>query len=569
MKTIKDLEQILQRIDGKGYKAYKDIQGSYDCDGFILHVDNVQSDPFASPSKIRVAVDQSRAQFPEKFFSTPTRRVALEDYLTRQVAEAIENHYSRKKGSGKSGAMSIDQGGQEVLERTSLKINAKQVEARLSLGLPARGRKILGRQAQEILTRDLAEIVENSLLISNLEEQDLEGHILVVEDQEFLREKLLENNWLAFIGNGAILPRKSGISDKPLRNDPISFQAPSEMEVTVDLPNQGRVSGMGIPEGVNLIVGGGYHGKSTLLKALERGVYDHVPGDGRELVVARSDAFKIRAEDGRNVAKVDISPFIGDLPQGKDTVNFSTDNASGSTSQAVNIMEALEADSQLLLLDEDTSATNFMIRDSRMQKLVSKENEPITPFIDRVQQMYQTFGISTIVVLGGSGDYLDVADKVIMMKEYEPFEVTEQGKKIAEEYQSHRTQETKKPFEEIKERKPELSSWRLSPKGKVKSKGLNTIIFDKIDIDLSLVEQLVDSSQTSAVAEILKGLDKKSDQLQGKSLNEIAEYFLDVIRSKGLDAISSFYGQHPGNLAMPRKQEICAAINRFRKLRIK
>ena len=169
----------------------------------------------------------------------------------------------------------------------------------------------------------------------------------------------------------------------------IHFVSPSSMEVTLNLPNHGPLKGMGIPKGITLIVGGGYHGKSTLLEALELGVYNHIAGDGREYVITESDAVKIRAEDGRSIKSADISLFINDLPNGKDTCCFYTEDASGSTSQAANVMEAIETGSRLLLIDEDTSATNFMIRDELMQRVVKRSQEPITPFIERVQWLAQ------------------------------------------------------------------------------------------------------------------------------------------------------------------------------------
>ncbi len=235
---------------------------------------------------------------------------------------------------------------------------------------------------------------------------------------------------VAFIANGAILPRESGVSEKPLTQGALPFLAPPSLEIEVELPNQGKIKGLGIKKGITLITGGGFHGKSTLLKALERGIYNHIPGDGREGVVTLESAVKIRAEDGRFIASTDISPFISNLPFNLDTQKFSTPNASGSTSQAANIIEALESKSKLLLLDEDTCATNFMIRDKRMQTLIHKEDEPITPFIDRVKELYTSFGVSTILVLGGCGDYLEVADTVIMMKNYKPLDVTLPAKKI-------------------------------------------------------------------------------------------------------------------------------------------
>lgn len=139
------------------------------------------------------------------------------------------------------------------------------------------------------------------------------------------------------------------------------------MEISIDLPFGNSIRGMGIPEGVTLIIGGGYHGKSTLLQALEQGVYNHVKGDGREYVITRADALKLRAEDGRAVSHLDLSLFIHDLPNGKDTHCFSTEDASGSTSQAAGVLEGMEAETSCFLIDEDTSATNFLVRDAFMQ----------------------------------------------------------------------------------------------------------------------------------------------------------------------------------------------------------
>jgi predicted ABC-class ATPase len=566
-KQASHLQDILARIDGRGYKAYKDIQGHYDLNRFTLHIDHVQSDPFAPPSRMRIELKQQIAGFPEKFFNTKPRRIALEDFLT--CAFAIAAHkLSQSSGTGKSGLILIDRPGQEILERTSMRVDKDTVEARFTVGLPARGRKILARQAEKIFFVLLPKIVENSLIYTNLNAQKLARHIQIAEDQEVLRAGLKEKNLVAFIGNGSILPRESGISDRPLpREKAVPFISPKELEVCFNLPNQGLVKGMGIPTGVTLIVGGGYHGKSTLLKAIERGVYNHIPDDGRELVVTVPDAMKIRAEDGRSVIKTDISPFISNLPGGQSTESFSTSNASGSTSQAANIVEALEAESSLLLLDEDTSATNFMIRDGRMQMLVAKEFEPITPFVDRVRELLTRFSVSTILVLGGSGDYFDVADRVIMMQNYEALDVTKKAKEIADRYKNFRRQEQKKPLKEITQRILLKDSFKLGPRDKIKAKGLTTIIVGRQSIELDFIEQLINPSQTNAIAEIIRYMDRHYVD-DKKTLSQVIDQVLNDISRQGLDVISSFHGQHPGNLALPRKQEILAAINRYRNLKV-
>ncbi|MEE8472125.1 MAG: ABC-ATPase domain-containing protein, partial [Dehalococcoidia bacterium] len=444
MFMAEDLRKILRRIDGRGYRAYSDIVGAYEFPGYTLLVDHVQGDPFASPSRVRVRVSGREAGFPPDTRSGKSREIALRDLLTRRFFDAARRFCRGNRGTGSSGVISIDRPGQETLERTSALVAEQYVEARFVMGLPARGRTVSGRDAEAMFFEELPQIVRASLFYESLDEKTLYEFIETAEDADSLREQLDPLGLVAFVADGAILPRASGVDPRPLAGDPrlpagdrvVPFESPQSLRVQVVLPNRGAVAGMGIPRGVTLIVGGGYHGKSTLLRALEVGVYNHIPGDGRELVVVHPSALKIRAEDGRRIEKVDISPFITNLPQGRDTGAFSTEDASGSTSQAANIIEGLEAGAGVLLIDEDTSATNFMIRDHRMQELVSKDKEPITPFIDKVRQLYADLGVSTVLVIGGSGDYFDVADRVICMVDYRPYDLTRESRAIARKYRA-------------------------------------------------------------------------------------------------------------------------------------
>jgi len=569
MQDERDLRRRLEKIDGRGYKAYRDIEGRYSVGPFTLYVDHVQSDPFAPPSRMRVRLPQQTAGMPEDLYRSSHRRRALEDFLTRRFAEAAGRYAGRQRGTGKSGMVAIDAPGQEVLERTSMVVCGDWVEARFVVGLPAGGRKVMGRKAFRILADEIPQVVEHSLMYGSLDPREAARHVEAVEDQAHLRSRLPELGLVAFVADGSVLPRRSGVSDLPMDSEEaVPFQSPPELLTTVEVPNAGRVSGMGLPEGVTLIVGGGYHGKSTLLRAMERGVYDHVPGDGREGVVSLGDACKVRAEDGRSVREADIHHFIGDLPGGQDTSRFTTDNASGSTSQAANIVEALESGSRLLLLDEDTSATNFMIRDARMQTLVAEEHEPITPFIDRVREIHDALGVSTVLVLGGSGDYIDVADHVLMMREYRLLEVTERAREVAAEFESRRRFESRTSLSPAARRAPQPASFRLrGRRDKVRPKGLSLILYRRTPIDLSLVEQLVSPSQTRAIARIMVYMSKR--YLDGTAtLSEAVDRVMDDIAGSGLDAVSPF-GGHPGELALPRKQEICAAVNRFRDLSVR
>ena len=570
MNSIEDLRRELLFLDGKGYGAYKSVRGTYGGGWYQIYIDHVQADPFAPPSRARIRVPGKTAGFLPELYKTAPSKIALQDFLARAFYRRLQSFDpGDRTGTGKSGLLTVDRCGQEILERTAVLVTPEYVEARFSVGLPARGRTIVGREAARLLTEVVPGVVRDALIYEKIGREELTRQVELVEDQEYLRGALAQRELVAFVGNGSILPRESGVSQRPLTSPGVvAFQSPPELQVEFTLPNRGRVAGMGIPPGVTLIVGGGYHGKSTLLRALERGVYNHISGDGREMVITVGDAVKIRSEDGRRVEKVDISGFISNLPLGRDTRCFCTDNASGSTSQAANIMEALESGASLLLLDEDTSTTNFMIRDSRMQKLVAKRHEPITPFIDRVRELAGGLGVSTIVVVGGAGDYLGVADLVIMMQNYQAIEVTGEARKIVQSTPDQRALEAAGPLGGASPRVPQPAGGGNSERVRVKSRGLDQISFGRDEINLNYVDQLVDPSQTRAVAEIIRYAFGR--YVDGSlPLSRVVDSVLSDIEAEGLDAISPFAGgQHPGDLAKPRKQEIMAAFNRLRTVKM-
>lgn len=563
MKGSIELRNELFSIDGKGYKAYKTLEGSYDFKSFILSIDHVQGDPYASPSRVRVIIDNKVCKIPEQLLDNKNKQIAVCDFLTRLFSKNIRNQNERIFGSGKSGLIEISRCPQEILERTSVIKNKDSFEVRFYVGFPARGRSVLARELEKILFNAIPNIVENTFIYKNINKNLLVNRVNLIEDQKYIRENLKSRELVAFIANGSILPRESGISSKVLKNGK-KFISPKELEVEFDTPNRGKIIGMGIPKGITLIVGGGYHGKSTLLKALELGVYNHIEGDGREFVITDESALKVRAEDGRSITSTDISLFINNLPNGKDTVNFNTENASGSTSQAANIVEAIEGKSKVLLIDEDTSATNFMIRDEIMQKLVVKEKEPITPFIDVAKSLYKNIGISTILVAGSCGDFFDIADLVIQMDNYSAYEVTDKAKEL-----SRRKIDLRDDLNiDINLNRTLLKGSIISgPKGvKIKTLGKDGLSINKDNIDLKAVEQIVDSEQINAIGAAIKVMEEK---YSGKDLS--IEYIVDQIEKElksNFISIDKMKGGN-GSLAMPRKQEILCAINRLRTLKIK
>ncbi len=552
-------------MDHKGYPAYKGLRGTYQFSSYLLNIHHVQGDPFASPSSLSLFISGKDAGFPQELYDTPWRRTAFQDHLLRLFGKQLNRLSFQAKGSGKSGLLATSSCGQEILERSALQVNPKNgdITACFEAGFPARGRTIDARSLEKMLFDLVPKAAEASLFYKAVCQEDLIRDIHLSDDQQYIREQLPSLGLCAFVANGSILPRESGVSQKPMK-DSVPFVSPETYQITLTPPHCGSITGMGIPKGITLIVGGGYHGKSTLLKALELGIYNHIAGDGREYVITDDTAVKLRAEDGRSIRRTDISLFINDLPNGKDTTSFSTEDASGSTSQAANTIEAIESGTSLFLIDEDTSATNFMIRDELMQRVVSRHQEPITPLIERIRYLYDSHGISSVLVAGSSGSFFHTADHIIQMENYRPKDITEAAKTAAKDF----------PAVSIPKEAPHFPDFvrcfspnkRLLGDRRVKIKvfGKDSVSINKETIDLRYVEQLADSEQTASLGYAF--LYAQLHIMNGKkTLGQVADEIMEQIRRHGLIFISGSSYPRTG-LAMPRKQEILACINRYRKL---
>ena len=607
MKQSADLKRLLTSIDHKSYPAYKDVRGAYDFNTYILSIDHVQGDPFASPSKVSVQVRHAKAGFPAELFDTPWKKTALEDYLLRCFSREIGRLSFKAKGSGKSGLIATSRPGQEVLSRTACEIGRNEITARLEVGFPAFGRTINSGELIRIFFDFLPGCVENVFFYRRQNNAEIKKRITLADDQQFIRNELKRLDLVSFVADGSILPRETGVSDRPMKGS-VAFHSPDSLRITLNLPGHGPISGMAIHRGITLIVGGGYHGKSTLLKALESGVYNHIPGDGREYVITDETAVKLRAEDGRSINHVDISLFIRDLPNKKDTTCFSTADASGSTSQAAAVIESIEAGTRAFLIDEDTSATNFMLRDDLMQRIVSRDKEPITPFL----------------VAGSSGAYFFIADTIIQMDAYRPFDITEMVKNACE-------QEASKPAIQAPGFKLPTAERKLAAGGTGRAVGAMALDFGdsraeaggesqeegensgrsgwfgnrggsasdagrfergrggrreadrnsdrntrikvrvhdkhsfqvaKEPVDLRFVEQLADSEQTAALAQMVRYCLEKG-LLERCTVQETVATLLKAYEADGLSVFSDASYAAMG-LAMPRVQEIYACLNRFR-----
>lgn len=604
--TLNELTSHLHAIDGRSYAAYKAIVGRYRSPlGWVLYIDRIQPDPYAPPTAIRVVLplaltgaDARLTGFTPRLTgadtrptgtneplteanetltganshltASPTRAVALRDYLARTLRELLKGQ-----------AISIAPAGQEILERSSVNLHetwqddfstpafnapGPYLELRLRWSLPAFGREIAGRQAARNLNLDLARAVAGLDLRESELGAEAWKHCQVAEDHAALQEILVERGWVAFLADGANLARRSGVSQLPLEGG-VPLTAPETLAQTVQLPHAGVVRGTAIPAGVTVIAGGGYHGKSTLLNAIARGIYPHIPGDGRELVATVPEAMAVRAADGRAVTGVDLRPFISHLPgRDADPAQFTTANASGSTSQAASIMESLELWGQpaqaALLLDEDTCATNLLIRDQRMRALVSSEREPITPLVDRIRALHRERGISTLIVMGGSGDYLDVADQVLIMDSYRLVDATAQARQVCA---SQPRVDTSLPdFPLPAQRLPQRPEAKRRGPSRTRALGTQRLVLDRHEVDVADVSGLVDEGQALAVAWALRALlehhfDGRTSLPQ--ALAQVAKRLDDV----GLDALGE---AHPAFLVRPRLVDVGAAVNRLRSLQV-
>lgn len=553
MKSSEELRRQLRQIDHKGYKAYKILEGEYEFGAYRLCIDHVQGDPFATPSRVRI-VYKNQKNIPEELFREKHRKTAIEDALLRRLHRSLCSVVKgQRRGSGKSGMVTACRAGQEILERSAMHITSAAIEARIEVGFPAFGRTIAAGELEILLFDVLPEVAERTFRAKPQLLEELKKAAYLADDQHFIRQELLGLGLAAFVADGAILPRESGISQKKMEGA-VPFESPESLAVTLQLPHGGMLRGMGIRRGITVIAGGGFHGKSTLLKALERGVYNHIAGDGREYVITDETAFKLRAEEGRSIHEENISMFINHLPTKADTTDFTTENASGSTSQAANTVEALAAGSTVLLIDEDTSATNFMVRDGRMAQLVSDEKEPITPFIRKIRSLYQDLGVSTILVAGSSGDYLSAADTVLQMDCYRAYDVTEKAHALAQE---------------LKEEKADASRWLRKPVRKkeiekIRVHGWDSLSIDKSEIDLRYLEQVVDESQTAALGYIIQYILTKIADGR-KTPDALAEEIAKKLDAEGILSITP-KNYSAGPSAMVRKQEILACLCRYRLL---
>ena len=521
MLSLEGLKELLKGIDGKRFSTYKRLKGIViDYRVAKARFTKVQPDPHAPPSIIEVVISKSSHGFPKELLTEP-KSVPLTDYLARALYVVLRR-LRRKCGTGYSCYLGIPKPGPWILKRSCVEVCGDDLILRWFIGLPARGRRVLGREARNLLLNDVPKVI-NSITSLKKEISKIERHVNNYLDQEFVRSWLCKNGYVAFIVDGSVLPRESSISERPMPNA-VPFKSPKSLRVTIRLPSGKSVSGMAIPKGFTVITGGGYHGKTTLLESIQEGIYNHIEGDGRELVVSRGYTILVKAEDGRLVHHVDISTFISKLPSGDDTRDFTTLDASGSTSMAASINEAIELGAEVLLIDEDTSATNLLFKDEVMYGIIREE--PIRPLSRQVRDLIKKTGTSVIAVVSASPSLLRYADHVVLMENYIPQDITEKVKEVLkgldqEEYSPPRV----RVFKGIKGLK------------KVRAKGFKIVTEytdgTTFELDLTNNPRIVEVGQVKFIAITIRELSR----LVKKPLrtNELMKYLNKVIKKEGFN----------------------------------
>jgi predicted ABC-class ATPase len=538
----KDIRETLRRIDGRGYKAYRELRGA--CarvDGLLVRVARVQGDPFAPPSVVRVEAPAS--VLPGWALEYP---VPLGDWLHRRLRLYL-HRLSEKLGEGHSGLLAVPRPGPVIIRRSTVEIKGGRVVFRVWAGLPSRGRRILGGAAGEMLLDRIPRAVREALADAGRLGESLAGHVYAWRLQEALRSQLRPRGLVAFVGDGSILPRKCGGCEEPLPGA-VPFESPPSLRVELEGPRGEPVSGMGLRRGVTVIAGSAFHGKSTLLEALAAGVWDHVPGDGRERVVTVREAMYVRAEDGRFISCVDVSPMIHDLPGGSDTSCFTTSDASGATSTAASIQEAVEAGAELLLLDEDTAATNILYSDERASRLLRWRT--VTPLASLARSM-AGHGVSLVIVSSGSLPLLAAADTVIVMEGYRARDATREARELAGKYGLEAPQAPyKPPTPRVVRGVPGLVKPKLRA-GRLEDKSLPA------DVDLRLNPHLEEESQLNTILAVIA---KRLGEARGMRVSEWLRG-IEKLLEEGFDRL---LGGEPGpGLGEVRALDVAFALNRL------
>jgi predicted ABC-class ATPase len=558
----KEFIEIIEGIDGRSREEFAKLVGDFDFSRYVVKIGRLRPDGRSFPLSVRVP--QIIAGFPEEIFETPIRRMALEDYLIRNLATAIEEISSFDEEGVAYRNIEIATPGQKILPRTSMLVSDEYIETHLAVRLPLRDELIDGEKLEDIFFEELQELVVSTLIYCNLDYDELSSFLDIMEDAGRIRQLLASQGLISFVGEGSLLKRE------PFTDDVDLFQAPlmidEKLKTSIDVPNAGTVSGLGIKDGITLIIGDEYSGRCDLIAAISAGIYNHVPGDGREFVASMPDTVYISEEPGRSVQKVDISPFV--ISEDEGFAEFSSDAADGFESEAAALVENIEVGARILLFDESTSSPAFLAGDERIGGLISGGDPRTVPLAARARQLTEEIG-AALVVAGNRNisAFIPVADTILLIEDYTVSDITEQAKALG--IAEIKVEESTRGFQELADRKRWVVPSSIDPSlGKedahIVAYEKQLLEFGRNLIDLSVIEQLADSDQTRTIGQVLYYL-KLRYLGESNSLNSLLDYVDRDLSTEGLACLSP---EFRSDLARPRRYEIAAALNRLPSFRV-
>lgn len=528
------LRKTLKNADGKPFQKYKGIQNNFVLEDFEIIFDDVQNDRMGHTA-IRVRVPHKKAGFPEDMYDTKLREIALRDLIARRFRESARTHARSPIPKTSGGEVFIPRPGQEILERGSVAISPYFIEVRFTADLPADGNKV-SAVAMDLLMERIKTIISESLYFSAYKQSKVYNHLQTYENAEFIRENLDSKGIVAFIADGSVLPRRD--DDLAPMVDAKEFVTDPALKVTFDVPYGEPISGMGIPKGFTAVTGASRNGKSALLDAIFAGVYDHIPGDGREYVITSRDAAFIMAEPNRPADSVDISMFVPETPEFDDTSAAKKEFVSSPMSEFVSVSEAVEMGSKLILIDEEYSNPCVM------RKGFLADNEKIISLSEMGSSMGRQ-GIS-LVMVSGDESVIRSADNVLVVEGFKvsPAKVERTG--------------NGKEFSMPADRYP-VSKGIVYEKGhrdvNVTAQEIRTIEIGEFKVHVP-VAALFDISQTNTVADAIAYMKEHMDG--SKNMLDVCKDAIGAIKAED-DSTDNGSGMHHATI---RAIDLAAVLNR-------
>ena len=568
MKDRKEFFNLLAEIDGKPFAEYERLLGDFDFARYVIKCSKIEITRDAENPVFNIRVPQSIAELPGHLYDSPVRRTALEDYLVRNLC-AVTERIARFNESGWARRnILIAEPGQKILPRTAVIVTKEYIDARIRIALPykvyATGERLVDAEmARKVFFEDLPEVVSSSIFCCNLDLDEAEEFVNGMEDADRVRQTLSTLGLVSFVGEGSLLAREPN-SDLPDYERIAPFEVSESAQTEIEVPNSGKIIGLGIPVGLTVVLGDAANGRKDFMSAIAAGVFNHIPGDGREAVVTVSDAVQIEVDRGRSVQEVNITPFLSEAEDGN-PASYSTRSADSFISQAAGTIEALEVGARVLIFDENTSASAFLTTDARVAALLG--STPRASLAQRARQIVDELGIS--LVIGGENlvaEYIPLADTVLKVEDFQVTNITEEAKALNLALPPEAAAVNLGPM-------LGRSRW-IMPSSIDAAVGNKDVVIEAVDlkaiqfgrsvIELDSVPQIADESQTLTLGLLLYYAKLRYMQ-EGYPLREMLDMIDRDLSSEGLGTISR---DLRGDLARPRRYELAAALNRLPTFRV-